>query len=368
MRNVRLSFIVAGLACGLSVSVGTLMGGSKGPPIPADAPAAPPAPMPAMATAGSVQPVAYVYGNVPVTNEEFGKFLMDRGGAEKLELFVNKRIIEMEAARRNLTVTKLEMEQALNDDLAGLNNVPKSDFIKVVLPKYNKTYFEWMEDVIRPRLLLTKMCKERVKVSEENLKIEFERRYGEMRQCQMLMWPKGDAKFVTERFDKARRSQEDFDREAIAMANPALAAVKGYMKPISRHLIAEDKQIENAAFALKEGEISHVMETTQGYIVLKLHTIIKPNSEVSFEKERPLLEKAAYEEQLAKEIPIFFAELKKAANPTFHYASPSDWRTTGGTFMDNVPSIIRPAGATQPAPQPNAPVNQTPVGLPPAQK
>ncbi len=348
MRSIRHSLFVAGLAAGISVYVGTSVG-QQGNPRPA-----------------SAQPLAYLHGNTPITTEEFGKFLMDRGGADKLETYVNIRIIEAEATRRNITVTKLEMEAALLDDLAGLNNVPKNDFIKVVLPKYGKTYYEWMEDVIRPRLLLTKMCRDRVVVSEENLQIEFERRYGEKRRCQMIMWPLGDAKYVTERFDKARKSQEEFDREAVAMANPALASVKGHMKPISKHLIAEDKQVENAAFALKPGEISHVMKTPQGYIVLKLHEIMPPDSTVKFADVRPQLEKAAFDELLAKAIPVCFTELKKAANPTMHYSPPADWRT-GSSFLDNVQDIIKPLANTTPA-TPNTPVNQTPQGLPPVQK
>ena len=49
--------------------------------------------------------VAMIYGNVPVTREELGEFLIARGGYEKVDLLVNKRIIEVEAARRNITVT-----------------------------------------------------------------------------------------------------------------------------------------------------------------------------------------------------------------------------------------------------------------------
>src|SRR5207249_12001612 len=83
------------------------------------------------------QVVAYIYGNVPVTREELGDFLIARGGAEKLELLVNKKIIEVEAARRNISVTSTEIEAGLNDDLKGLG-INKKDFIEHVLPRYGK--------------------------------------------------------------------------------------------------------------------------------------------------------------------------------------------------------------------------------------
>src|SRR5438874_2664672 len=59
------------------------------------APAAQPSPLPVPEPDKRV--VAYLYGNVPVTREELGDFLIARGGHEKLELLLNKKIIEIEA-------------------------------------------------------------------------------------------------------------------------------------------------------------------------------------------------------------------------------------------------------------------------------
>ena len=93
-----------------------------------------------------------------------------------------------------------------------------------------------MEDVIRPRLLLTKLCRDRVKVTEDDLKQQFEREYGEKRRVQVIMWPKGDdLKAIQELYGKIRDSQDEFDRAARGQANPALAAACGNIKPIARH-------------------------------------------------------------------------------------------------------------------------------------
>ena len=61
--------------------------------------------------------VAYIYDTVQVTREELGDFLIDRGGYEKLDLLVNKRIIEVEAARRKVTVTAYEVQADLESDV-----------------------------------------------------------------------------------------------------------------------------------------------------------------------------------------------------------------------------------------------------------
>ena len=128
--------------------------------------------------------VAYIYGNMPVSREELGDFLINRGGYDKLDLLVNKRIIEVEAAKRNVTVTATEVQAALNDNLAGMS-ITMKDFMEIILPRYNKTLYEWTEDVIKPRLLLGKMCHDRLKITEDDIKRAFENKHGERRHHQL---------------------------------------------------------------------------------------------------------------------------------------------------------------------------------------
>src|SRR5437763_11341700 len=61
------------------------------PPTPPPQPAAPPAPPSDYAQ----RVVAYVYGTTPITREDLGEYLIARQGADKVELLVNKRIIEI---------------------------------------------------------------------------------------------------------------------------------------------------------------------------------------------------------------------------------------------------------------------------------
>src|SRR5688500_18444067 len=122
------------------------------------------------------------------------------------------------------------------EDVKGLS-IKKEEFIKVVLPRYGKTYYEWMEDVVRPRLLLTKLCKDQVKVTDDDLKKMFEREYGEKRRVQVMMWPLGDnQKVIDEQWAKMRTSQDEFDSACRQQANPALASSKGHTKPLGRHM------------------------------------------------------------------------------------------------------------------------------------
>src|SRR5262249_50278322 len=128
--------------------------------------------------------VAMLDKDTPLTREEFGEYLIRRYGTNKLELFVNLRIIENACARKGIVVTESEVDEALRDDLEKLN-VTKESFHSKFLKPNGKTWVEWREDVIRPRLMMTKLCSERVTVSNEDLRRAFENKFGEKKRCRM---------------------------------------------------------------------------------------------------------------------------------------------------------------------------------------
>ena len=277
------------------------------------------------------RPVAYIYANVAVTRADLAEFLIARGGHEKVELLVNKMIIEEEAKRRKITVTPQEMEAAFKADL-NISNPPirKEDFINLILPKYNKTYFEWMEDVVRPRLILGKMCADRIKVTDDDLKRIFEREFGEKKAVKIIIWPKGDdLKSIQKTWAIIRKSDVEFDSVARAQSNPALGSTAGEIKPIARFQIGDDKDkvVEQKAFSLKEGDISEIFETQQGYMVMKLLKTVPADKSAKFESVKEKLYKEAYELKQGAEIPKMFAELCVSAKPNVLLSGPpAAWR------------------------------------------
>ena len=127
---------------------------------------------------------------------------------------------------------------------------------------------------------------------------------------------------------------------------------KGYVQPVGKHTPSKDKIVEVTAFKLKVGEVSEVLETEQGYVVLKLHEVIAPAKAEMTDADREALTVAAYEERLQLEIPKKFAELKKAADPRVQYAPPKEWQAltpVGGTGAVTTPGTgggpaVMPAG------------------------
>jgi hypothetical protein len=139
--------------------------------------------------------VAQIYGNVPITREELGEFLIARFGAERLEFLVNRRIVEKVCQAYNITVTDAEIAAQLKQDLRtyGGPGMTEKMFVDQILRKFNKSLYEWKEDVIKPKLMLTKYCRDKgVEVTEQDLRNAYESRFGPKVQCRLIVLGKDD--------------------------------------------------------------------------------------------------------------------------------------------------------------------------------
>jgi PPIC-type peptidyl-prolyl cis-trans isomerase-like protein len=292
--------------------------------------------------------VAMIYGNVPVTREDLGEFLIARGGYEKVELVVNKRIIEIEAAQKNITVTPEEIRGALEEDIRGLG-ISFGDFKKHVLPRYGKTLYEWTEDVIKPRLMLGKMCRDRVTVTDTDLKRLFENKYGEKRQAKIIRWPKEEVKAALRDWEEARKGDTEFDSIARRQADPSLAGAAGLTQPVGRNAYDDSEgkkdEVERVLFSLKVGEISQLFQTPAGNLCVKCVAIIPPDTSVKLEQVKSTLEKEVYDRKLSAEIPKFFTSLKEKANPQVFLKGPP----TAKEFEEGVKEIMKAGGVAPPA-------------------
>ena len=180
---------------------------------PLTAVAAPPPPAPAAQRAPSdygQRVVAYIYGTIPITREDLGEYLIARHGVEKIDLLVNKKIIEHACEKRGVTVTDAEVEASILADCDTIH-VKKAEFVeKVVKKNFGQTIYEWKEDVVKPRLLLTKLVKNEIKVSDDDLHKAFEAEYGRKVNVRVIIWPRGEEQIAMREYDAVRKDDQGF--------------------------------------------------------------------------------------------------------------------------------------------------------------
>lgn len=267
--------------------------------------------------------VAYIYGSIPITREDLGEYLIARHGADRLNNLINKKIIEHECRQRGIEITAAEVEASLEEDLRGLN-VNRKEFVEQVLKQYKKTLYEWKEDVIRPRLMMTQLCRGRVQVTDEDLQKAFEAYYGEKVEAKIILWPRGDKQLAVRVYDKVRGSEEGFDEEARKQANPTLASAGGRIRPIGRHTTG-NPTLEKLAFSLKPGDVSEILDTPEGPVVMKVIKRLPPDTSKKLADVRDQLAKEVFDKKVQQEIPIAFQEMQdKAGAKTFLKSYTSD--------------------------------------------
>jgi RNA polymerase sigma factor (sigma-70 family) len=262
LRRIRLGFVTLVVLIASSplawraAGTGSARAGNPDEPPPRSAVPQQPPPI-----ADPRQPVAIIHGDIKLTRAEYAEYLLRCFGSEKLQGFVNFRIIEMAAAAQGIAVTDAEVEESLTQDLASMN-IDRATFTGKVLKQYGKSPSEWELTVLRPRLLLQKLIGKKVMVTDEELRREFENQFGSTVRCRMLTWPAAQG-------SAARRTAE------VIAAHPAkfdsFAATVQVQEVTFRRWADDDadQKAADAAFRLKPGEVSAPLESRGSVLLLK---------------------------------------------------------------------------------------------------
>jgi hypothetical protein len=304
--------------------------------------------------------VAFLYGGQAITREELGEYLIERVGPERIEYLVNRRIIEIECAKRNINITQAEIDAQIVEDCKQFKCTERQ-FVNDILRRYNKTLFEWKEDVIRPKLGLQKLVENNIRIDEDDLRKGFEAKYGDKVECRLIVLTKEQGKDKYGIWEKVRENPDEFDRAARNQQVAALAAEGGKIPPI--HHYFGDPNIEKEAFKLKAGEISPLIGMQDGTtIILKCVCHIPRDTTKDLDKERLTLFKELGEMRLAAEMPKAFQELRTCANPQIFLKREALPPDVAGNRLPQPGMQVGPVSA--PAPQTTQQLPPAPPALP----
>lgn len=261
--------------------------------------------------------VAIIYKDTPITREELGEYLIDRMGADRLEALVNRRIIDKACKDHGIVVTEADINAQIADDLKmlGGKNITEKEFVDSILKRFNKTLFEWKEDIIRPRLAMAELARRTITIGEEDIRQAFEVKHGAKVQCRLIVLSMRDQGKWSEIYEEVKANEEAFARYAVSKYQflDTLRESAGKVPSIHKHF--GDANIEKAAFALKAGEVAPPIEMPDGTaVILKCDGHISADG-VKLETVRASLEKSALDEKVSKKIPELVAQLRREAAP-----------------------------------------------------
>jgi foldase protein PrsA len=238
--------------------------------------------------------VATVNGK-PLTRDQLAALTIALYGRQTLDTLVSQEVVRQEAARLGITVTREEIEaytaKRVRDQLdemarkLGAKNAAdlaaKAGRNTDALDTLRKNAEAGLLPFVGPELLARKMIAKDVKVTDEEVRAEFDRQYGpKAKLLQIVLRTRSKAKDVLKQLSQGA----DFAQLARDVSeDPVSRRANGQIPPVP-----PGSALGDAAFALKPGQISDVVETPDGFHVLKLVELV-PASSAKFDEVKDQL-------------------------------------------------------------------------------
>ncbi len=231
------------------------------------------------------EPVAVVDGR-PLRRGEYKEYLLRQFGPGYLDAYVNEALIERAAAEQGVTLSEEDVTAWIEEKIQLASEHPQlkghvnPDELRVQYRAHARTGAT-IERLIRAR-----------RRTDEGLRREYERRYGERRRARHILIrssaPKGSpedeaARKKTEAVLARLVAGEDFAEVARKESQDGSAAQGGDLGEFDRtDVVAE---FGDAAFALKEGDVSVPVRSRHGWHLIQVTRVI-PSSGRPFDEVR----------------------------------------------------------------------------------
>jgi len=212
----------------------------------------------------SVPDIVAVVNGDRITQQQLAQECLRYYGKEVLESMVNKYLITTQCRKQGVSITSQEIEQEI-ERRAEEFGFDKNQYLALIKNERGIAPEELATDVIWPALALQKLAGPQLVVSGEELRREYEKNYGDMVQVRIISIV--DSQLARRIHQKAVANPEDFSKLARTYSEDVnSASVGGLIQPI-RHYMGDEK-IEKAAFSLKPGEISPIIQVGNQHVFM----------------------------------------------------------------------------------------------------
>lgn len=245
-------------------------------------------------TASRKNPIAALVNNEEISREDLANECLLHYGAEVLETLVNRMLIETACQRRQIVI-KPEQVDAEVERMARKFSFTKDQWLKTLEKERGIKPARYAQEIIWPTLALRELAKDRLTVSKQELEEAFESEFGPGVKVRLIA------------LDNPQKAKE-IHAQAVARPDefPALAkrhsqdansaSAYGLIQPIRRHM--GDPKLEAAAFALKKGEISPLVQVGNLHVFVKCEEHLPATKNVDRAKIDPMLVDALKERKM----------------------------------------------------------------------
>jgi parvulin-like peptidyl-prolyl isomerase len=243
-----------------------------------------------------------------IRREALAAACVDRFGEETLEGMVNKRLIEHHCRNRNISVTDQELSAEI-DRMAARFKIGRQQWLQMLQKERGINEQQYTRDILWPTLALRKLAADQLQVTPQQVQEAYEAQFGESVKTRLIVTT------TREEAEQLHRqlvaNPDDFPRLAMQKSQDVnSASIGGLIQPIHHHV--GDPAIEQAVFALEEGQISAIIPVADQFAILKCEGKLPPR-EVPLESVRAELVEKIKEDKLRDVAGNLFEKLQDAA-------------------------------------------------------
>ena len=247
-----------------------------------------------------------------ITVAQLGLECLERHGLEILEGEINRELLSQELTKRRIRLSQqsIDAEVARAADSFGYMKDGQPDvagWLKAVTETEGVTQQIYIQDSVWPSVALKQLVKDRVQVTDEDLKMGFASNYGERVEVQAIVFANQRQAHKVWAQAKNNNTEQFFGQLAYQYSiEPVSRANYGRVPPIRQH--SGHEQLEKESFRLRPGELSAVVATGDKYVIMRCLGRTDP-VEVAFAEVRGELHKDILERKLRKEMAKEFDRL-----------------------------------------------------------
>lgn len=215
---------------------------------------------------GGDETVAKVNG-VSISKNSLYDALVAAGGSQTLQGMISKELVKQESEKAGIKITDADIEKEMADIKKSFSS---EEEFQAALTQYNMSLDELKQDMT-VQAQLRKLLEPQVKVTDEDVKkyydenLESLKTPEQIRASHILVKTKEEAETVLADL----KNGGDFAAIAKEKSqDPGSKELGGDLDFFAKGVMEES--FETAAFALKVGELSSVVETSNGFHVIKL--------------------------------------------------------------------------------------------------
>ena len=252
--------------------------------------------------------VAVVNGK-PIRRNDLATEAIEHYGAEVLDSLVNKLVISQACEENGFTVTRADVDAEIAK-MAKRFNLSADQYLTMLKDERGIDPAQYASDIVWPTLGLRKLANTKLVVSEEEIDQAYEMSYGPAVQCRLIALNSHEK--ALEIRELAIADPESFGELAMEHSvDKYSASAKGLIGAIHKH--SGDDKLEKLAFALREGDISEIIQVGNQWVFLRCESHI-PSKKIERSKVVEELTHSIQQAKLQRQADEIFGELEKKAN------------------------------------------------------